>query len=287
MSGRNCSYITGYVDPDFPNPGGPNDSCIIIYGYTPSLPLCILALALFSAALLAHTLLLLRHRTYYLSTLPLGLAFEITGYAARTLSSQRSPYSVPYFVIQYFFIVTAPVFISAAIYTLVSVLMVRFGGAGGILGLGPRAVLWLFITCDILTTTIQIAGAALVGTAYSNRRDPTTPNNILLAGLAIQVATFAAFFVVLGLFIRRSWRAMDGRMRRFVGGAVVGASGAVYVRTCFRLAETAGGVMSGVSTREGFFAGLEFVPVVLAVWVFVGWFPGCSSRSMKQKQKQK
>ena len=34
---------------------------------------------------------------------------EIVGYVARILSSRRDPYNVIYFVIQYFFIVVAPV----------------------------------------------------------------------------------------------------------------------------------------------------------------------------------
>lgn len=29
--------VQGYVDPNFPNPNGPDDASIIIYGYTPSL----------------------------------------------------------------------------------------------------------------------------------------------------------------------------------------------------------------------------------------------------------
>jgi hypothetical protein len=40
---------------------------------------------------------------------------------------------------------------------------------------------------------IQIVGAALTGVAESNRKDPTTPNNILLAGLAFQAFSFLLF----------------------------------------------------------------------------------------------
>ena len=34
---------------------------------------------------------------------------EVIGYIARTLSSKNDPYSIPFFVVQYFFIVVAPV----------------------------------------------------------------------------------------------------------------------------------------------------------------------------------
>jgi len=41
---------------------------------------------------------------------------EIVGYAARSLSAKKDPYSITFFVLEYFFIVTAPVFITASIY---------------------------------------------------------------------------------------------------------------------------------------------------------------------------
>ena len=86
---------------------------------------------------------------------------EIVGYVFRILSSQKDPYSIPYFVIQYFFIVVAPVMFSAAIYTVVSVLINTYGREHA--PLSPKLVLGVFITCDIVATIVQVAGAALVG----------------------------------------------------------------------------------------------------------------------------
>jgi hypothetical protein len=45
----------------------------------------------------------------------------------------------------------------------------------------------------------------------------------------------------------------------------MGASLLFFVRKGFRLVETAQGVFGRLSTHEGFFAGLEFAPVVVAV----------------------
>ena len=39
---------------------------------------------------------------------------ELVGYVSRTLSSKKNPYAVIYFVIQYFFIVVAPVMFSVS-----------------------------------------------------------------------------------------------------------------------------------------------------------------------------
>src|ERR1700712_4674302 len=106
MSDRDCGTITyGYVDPNWPRPETDDSACIIIYGcvkphrttsgvdhscskltisftsrYVPSLALGILGVILFSLALALHLWLLVRHKTWYFSTVILGLVMEIIGY---------------------------------------------------------------------------------------------------------------------------------------------------------------------------------------------------------------
>src|SRR5947209_7243625 len=141
MSSSHHPDPVGYVDPNFPNPNGPNDASIIIYGYAatnpqalrnsfsnmspnsyrPSFALVILAAVLFGLAFFAHSYRLYQYRTWYFLPVMLGIAMEVVGYAFRLLSSQKDPYSVIYFVIQYFFIVVAPVFFSAGIYTVLTI----------------------------------------------------------------------------------------------------------------------------------------------------------------------
>lgn len=175
-------------------------------------------------------------------------------------------------MVQYFFIVVAPVFFSAAIYTILSILINVTDRS--IAPLPPRVILWVFITCDVVATGVQVAGAALIGAAQSNRRDPTTANNILLGGLAFQVFTFLVFVVLLALFLARAARAGHLRGLRAFVASTCAASAAIYLRTCFRLAETAEGLQGGLSTREVYFGTLEFAPVVVAVFLFVAWHPG-------------
>ncbi|KAK6401082.1 hypothetical protein LTR81_023735 [Elasticomyces elasticus] len=146
----------------------------------------------------------------------------------------------------------------AAIYTLVSVLINAYGKEHD--PLPPKVVLGVFITFEIVATLIQIAGAALVGVAYSNQKDPTTPSNILLAGLSIQLASFAVFLVVLAWTLFRSKRSPVSVSWVFLTTLIV-ATLAVYFRTCFRLAEGAEGLMEELSTHEVYFWCLEFAPV--------------------------
>lgn len=125
----------------------------------------------------------------------------------------------------------------------------------------------------MIATIIQIAGAALVGIAYSNGKDPSTPNHILLAGLAFQVFSFACFVVLFAYFVFRSRKATSKGFKMFASATFV-ATLAVYLRTIFRLAETAEGLMKNLSTHEVYFGCLEFLPILAAVYVFTHWHPG-------------
>src|ERR1700761_1900274 len=192
---------------------------IIIYGYTPSLAVGILGVVLFFIALIAHSYLLFRHRTWYFCTVLIGTAMEVVGYIFRILSSQQDPYNIIWFVVQYFFIVVAPVFFSAAIYAVGSVWITPYGRQYS--PIPPKVVLGVFITCDVVATIVQIAGAALIGVAYSNHKNPTTPNNILLAGLSFQVFSFAVFLVVLSWTLWKARRSPVKVSHSFLAALIV------------------------------------------------------------------
>ncbi|KAL8894061.1 MAG: hypothetical protein Q9192_004657 [Flavoplaca navasiana] len=291
--------IDGYVDPNIPNPNGEGDAPIIIYGYTPTLALSILALILFTLLLLFHIYRFSTTRLYAFCTLLIFTTLcEIVGYIFRLRSSPPpigNPYGVINFVVQYFFIVTAPVFLSAAIYTtLTSFIAALSEGSGtkkddGVkrlspFGLSKKTILGIFITADVVATIVQVAGAALIGVSQSNRKSPVTANNILLAGLAFQVFAFLVFLILLFIFIVNSRKIMlstdtaDGRRggaaMQMYTMALVASSLLVYLRTIFRLAETSQGVGGYASSHEVFFGVLEFAPIVVAIGLLGWWHPG-------------
>ncbi|KAL8732972.1 MAG: hypothetical protein Q9166_002370 [cf. Caloplaca sp. 2 TL-2023] len=287
--------IDGYVDPNIPNPNGDGDAPIIIYGYTPHLALAVLAIVLFALLLLFHIFRLYTTRLYAFSILLIFTTLcEIVGYVFRLRSSPPpvgNPYAVINFVIQYFFIVTAPVFLSAAIYTTLTSFVGALSGSGNPgearklspLGLSKRAILAIFITSDVIATIVQVAGAALIGVSQSNRKSPENANNILLAGLAFQVFSFLVFLILLFIFLRNSRKQMlststaeggRGNMMQMYTFALVASSLLVYLRTCFRLAETSQGVGGYASSHEAFFGVLEFAPIVVAIGLLGWWHPG-------------
>lgn len=139
----------------------------------------------------------------------------------------------------------------------------------------PKLILWIFITCDVIATVVQIVGAALIGAAESKRKDPTTPNNILLAGLAFQAFSFFIFILLFVIFLIRSRHVLKTALYRpFFRVAFSASVLLVYLRVCFRLSETAEGLYGKLNTHEVYFGCLEFAPVVLAIWLLGLWHPG-------------
>ena len=65
----------------------------------------------------------------------------------------------------------------------------------------------------------------------------------------------------------------EGGMMRF-SGALIASSLLIYLRTIFRLAETADGVGGYASSHEAFFGALEFAPIVVAILLLGWWHPG-------------
>lgn len=207
---------------------------------------------------------------------------EVVGYIFRYLSYHDDPYSIPYFVVEYFFIVTAPVLMSAAIYVCLSRL-IYWAVAEGLetkdySWIRPKLILWGFITCDVITTAAQVAGAALVGTAESTQQSPTLPNDILIAGLAFQTFAFSLFlylFIIITAIIHKnadlSPKLAD---KRSFFTALATASISVYIRTIFRLVESAQGVFGYLSSHELLFGIMDFAPIVIAAWTLIIWHPG-------------
>ena len=205
---------------------------------------------------------------------------EVVGYIFRTLSAKQDPYNIIYFVVEYFLIVTAPVFISATIYVCLSKLVALETSRPVQAAFRPQVLLWTFISFDVMTTIMQITGAAIIGTSESKHKDPTVGNDILLAGLACQTAAFATFLALFAGFVvimiaQRKHYARPAIMQRVAFVTALGvASALVFLRTIFRLIETSQGVFGHLTTHEAFFGCLEFAPIIAAVTILAIWYPG-------------
>lgn len=198
----------------------------------------------------------------------------MVGYIARSLSAKRDPYHLLYFVLNYFFIVTAPVFLAAGIYTILSGLFCRLDSYRKHKILRPKAIIWFFVVSDVISTVVQVAGAAMIGVRYSHREDPTMANNILLGGLAYQVFSIGVFSILSSIFLFKARLVIKAAGLSYFVAAFVAATLLIYLRTCFRLAETVEGLASKLQTNEIYFACLEFAPIALAVPLLTWQHPG-------------
>lgn len=261
----------GYVDPDFPNPKGPNDAPIIIYGYTPSLVLAILAVLLFAISAGLHAYQIFRYRTKYMIPIVIGCVMEAIGYTFRIISNRQSPYNINWYVIQYFFIVCAGVVITSSIYAMLTKLIDATGQRYSLLA--PKTVLIIFLACDFFATIIQMAGSAAIGAMETAQKDSSTAKYILLSGLVFQVVAFLVFLILLSNFIYRARHVILSILRPFTV-AMLAATILIYIRTLYRMAETVRAVNKKHPTTEAWFGVLEFAPVVVAVFLFNVWHPG-------------
>ncbi|GAA5930968.1 hypothetical protein JCM3775_000765 [Rhodotorula graminis] len=268
---------SGYKGPINPNPAD-GESSVIIYGYVPSRALATIALVSFGLVALNYLSILARFKQSraFSGLMVFGCICEIVGYAAR-LFSHYHPYVVVYFIIQYFFIVVSPVFFQAAFYLALGLGLRRLDHRGStLLRFEPKILIAVMIVSDVVTTIIQVVGAALIGVAESARFGNGSAsitsdqaNDILLAGLATQTASFLAFLVLLGLCIWRSARTFTAaHLPKQFSLLLFLASLLVFLRTTFRLAETAQGVFGYASSHEALFGTLEYLPVILAVSIY-------------------
>jgi hypothetical protein len=257
---------------------------VIIYGYTPSIALAAFAAAWFFLHFVYHTAQTIKNRSWWWMTFSVGLIFEVIGYIARSLSAKKDPYHLIYFILNYFFIVVAPVLLVAGIYTILSALIPRVGCQYSFLP--PKVILAFFITSDVISTIVQVAGACLIGVKESCRQDPTTANNILLGGLAYQVFVMTIFVILAASFHFRARHAIRANELGLFCFAFSSSTLMVYLRTIFRLAETAQGLMGELQTNEVYFACLEFAPIALVVLLFAIWYPGrCVGASVRVNDK--
>ena len=86
--------------------------------------------------------------------LPGHLLRHPVGVFGATPYSEHSRFADSEIFHRYFFIVVAPVFFSAAIYTILSIMITAVGKQYA--PFPPKAILWIFIVCDVIATGVQV-----------------------------------------------------------------------------------------------------------------------------------
>ncbi|RHZ46407.1 RTA1 domain-containing protein [Aspergillus thermomutatus] len=254
------------------------------FDYVPNLAGNLLYLALFGTMLVANLGLGIYYRTWgYLVGMIGGLALEVVGYVGR-VQLHYNPFPFDPFLEYLICLTIGPAFFSAAIYICLSRIVVVYGE--DISRLKPKTYTIIFVLCDLLSLVLQAAGGAITSTADKDQRDlRQTGINIMIAGLASQVASLGVFLCLCADFAWRLYKNPDklnGSMhhirktlkwKAFLIGLTV-ATLAIFVRSIFRVAELREGFNGPLANDEVTFMILEGAMMVIATLCLTVLHPG-------------
>ncbi|KAH7314281.1 RTA1 like protein-domain-containing protein [Rhexocercosporidium sp. MPI-PUGE-AT-0058] len=257
---------------------GSNSNPDSIWLFNPSLALAIVFAVIYAVPLVWQSYLtVFRYRAYYFSVVIVGAAFEVGGYVSRAVSIKRQD-SIPPYAVSSSLIVLAPLFIAAGNYLLLTRLCTRVlpVNVTRIYHLPLKNLTKIFVTSDIFTFLVQVSGS---GIASSNNWEGDLVKigeNVLIAGLAVQVFSLVVFLAVLSKFqhlARREQKECAGAGWKVVVRAVWISCSLILVRSVYRLIEFALGIFGYPFTHEWMFYVFESVPMVPAIVVFCIWHP--------------
>lgn len=130
----------------------------VLYNYTPSLAVAVIALLLFLGTTLAHIFLAIKHRLEFLIAFIIGGFFETVGYAARAVNAHQAPnYGTMPYALQSLFILLAPSLFAASIYMVLGRLIRRVDGDSRSL-IQSTKLTKIFVVGDILSFLVQSGG---------------------------------------------------------------------------------------------------------------------------------
>ncbi|KAL5335616.1 RTA1 like protein-domain-containing protein [Aspergillus crustosus] len=219
-----------------------------------------------------------------------GLVLEVLGYASRILFHD-DPFSFDYFLMNLICLSVGPVFFCAALYFLLGRIVIIYQGED-ISRLKPRNYAIVFVSCDALALVLQSVGGALTSSA----EDPAGRDmgvNIMIAGLAFQVATLTLFIALAVEFALRHRRRSRGtsvntnnetrkeyesirgsRLWKVWIVALILATVTVYTRSIFRVIELNGGYDSELANDEITFMLLEGLMISITCICLTALHPG-------------
>ncbi|KPM40425.1 hypothetical protein AK830_g6105 [Neonectria ditissima] len=260
------------------------------YQYRPDLAPNAAFLAVFAASLVGYvaTWAVTRRGTAFNVSLILGLVCEIIGYGGRVMSA-NNPWSENGFLMQICCLTIGPAFMAAGVYLCLRRIVTAFGPENS--RLPPEYYTRIFIPCDVISLVLQALGGGMASVASHNHDSADTGSNIMIAGLAFQVATILCFVLASADFAFRTVRryralgetALDQRpevarvrnSRRFKAclAALSLATLCILWRSAFRVAELSEGWTGPIMGEQGMFIGFEGVLIVVAVWVLNFFHP--------------
>ncbi|PYI17479.1 putative RTA1 domain protein [Aspergillus violaceofuscus CBS 115571] len=226
------------------------------YGYRPNLGGNCLFAAIFGLCTVYQLVAGIRSRQkLFAIALTVGCVMELIGYTGR-IKMHKNPWDSGGFETQIICLILAPSFVAAGIYWSLKHIVMVLAPEKSLLR--PDLYPWIFVGCDIGSILLQAAGGGVAGAAKSNNpKLLNAGNNIMIAGIAFQVATMAACGVLAAIFVVRLVR--EGRPEEVLAYVTV------LIRCIYRLPEMAGGWGNPLMQNEKEFMILDGAMVAIAV----------------------
>ncbi|KAB5522893.1 RTA-like protein [Coniochaeta sp. 2T2.1] len=213
-----------------------------LWHYVPGIAPAALFTVFFAAITAAHLWRMIQTRMWFCLPFVIGGVFEVVGYIGRIVSHNKTGELLPY-IIQSIFLLLAPVLFAASLYMTLGRL-IRSVQADSYSIIRPRWLTKIFVTGDVLSFMIQGGGAGIMVGGDGNSMK--TGENVVVAGLILQVVMFGVF-IVTGLHFNVRFR-KNAPVERWAHvpwqrtlNMLYVTSSFVMVRNIFRVVEYVGG----------------------------------------------
>lgn len=199
---------------------------------------------------------------------------EIIGYGARIGSHNDTGKLMPY-CIQAVFILLAPALFAASVYMVLGRIIRSVSAERH----SVIRINWLtktFVFFDVLTFVIQAGGSGMM----VNNDLTKIGENIVIAGLVIQVLSFSLFILTAVVFQIRMYRDPTSQSLdpmhpwRHHLRSLYAISGLILIRSIFRVVEYIMGNDGYPLTHEWTLYIFDSVPMFVAMVIFAIWYPG-------------
>ncbi|KAL2823808.1 RTA1 like protein-domain-containing protein [Aspergillus cavernicola] len=247
------------------------------YRYNPSIGAAVVFTILFIVASGIHTYQVALTRTWFLIPFVLGGYFEWIGYIGRAISGTESPdFTLNPYILQTLLLLIAPTLYAASIYMeLGRIVLITDGEA--YCWIRRQWLTKIFLLGDIISFIMQGAGGGIMASGSASAL--TTGENIIIAGLVIQLLFFSLFVYTsirfhLGMHrgpspkVLHSQPPWEKHIYALYAGSLL-----IFVRCLFRLIEYAQGNDGYLVSHEVFLYIFDGVLMLLVMVVFAWVHP--------------
>ncbi|KAJ7584641.1 RTA1-like protein [Mycena floridula] len=267
-----------------------------LYGYVPTGWIAIVFIALFSVSTVIHIGQGIKFRTWWVFfTVVVAGALEVLGWGARLWSS-HSPTALKPYLMQISCTILAPTFFVAGNFIILGAVIRQLGPVYS--RISPWWYTIFFCSFDVVSLIVQATGGGIASIAVEQHRNPLKGGNIMLGGIAFQMASMVFYVICASEFLVRYFRdrpiasrvapegtsaeekervnfrgVLDGRTKIMLGSLVFSTL-CLFVRAVYRTIELNDGFSGRIITTEVYFNVLDGAMITLAMYTMNFAHPG-------------